>query len=289
MHAMQRNATPCTGMRQNHFSMWSESRKSRFVKKPLQKPLLTSNNPVLSGTAVKKTAYALIFALSVSLALGAVKANPYTFSPGIYVYSPTPEQVYWEPNVEIHFTIILENDSSPQIDSFSYTLDNKADSLNFSRGTEDHFVNDVKYTVNTILVHKTLENLTDGTHRIAVFAHYSDGTIESVLYRSVTVDTTLPNPYTPFTPVITSPLNQTIYNAKEVPLNYTIEKEILWSYYSIDSYDDMRYFEGNITLSSLSEGQHWLTLSVITTTGPGFQQPYSTWQIILFYVDTVAP
>jgi len=239
---------------------------------------------------MKKTASALIFILFVGLVVGVVEANPYTFDPGIYVYSPTPEQVYWEPNVEISFKIILENNATPQIDSFFYTLDNKANSpLTFSRDTEDHFVNNVKHTINTILVHKTLANLTDGIHRIAVFANYSDGTIKSILYRSITVDTTLPNPYTPFTPVIISPLNQTIYNARELPLNYTIEKEILWSYYSIDSYDDLKYFEGNITLSSLSEGQHWLTLNVITTTGPGSQQPYSTGQIILFDVDTTAP
>lgn len=242
--------------------------------------------------AVLATAILLTAFLMAPLAQrGVAKANPYTFSPGLYVYSPTPEQVYWELNVKISFKIILDENLA-QIDSFFYSLDNKANSpLTFSRHTEDHFVNDEKYTVNTITVHKTLENLTDGTHRIAVFAHYSDGTIESMFYRSITVDTTLPNPYAPFTPVIVSPVNQTIYNAKEVPLTYTIEKEILWSYYSLDSIDnsDLKYFEGNITLSSLSEGQHWLTLSVITTTGPGFQQPYSTGQIIIFYVDTMAP
>jgi len=247
--------------------------------------------------AVLATAIIVTFFLMAPLAqFGAVKANPVIFgptSPGIYVYSPTPEQVYWDPNVEISFEIVLDKDLA-QIDSFFYTLDNKANSpLTFSRNTRDHFFkingNNVTYTVNKITVHKTLVNLTDGTHRIAVFASYSDGSIKSILYRRITVDTTLPNPYSPFTPTIISPVNQTTYNITEVPLTYTIEKEILWSYYSLDSYDDWRYFEGNITLSSLSEGKQWLTLSVITTTGPGFEQPYSKHQTIIFYVDTMAP
>jgi hypothetical protein len=102
------------------------------------------------------------------------------------------------------------------------------------------------------------------------------------------VDTTLPNPYTPFTPVIVSPVNQQIYNAIEVPLTYTIDEEILWSYYYVDNHEDLKYFEGNITLSSLSEGQHMVSLYVVTKTGPN-QQEHSTSQKIFFYVDTMAP
>ena len=233
----------------------------------------------------------LVFLMAPLAQFGAVEANPYIFgpsTPGIYVYSPEPEEVFWEPNVEISFEIVLDENLA-QIDSFFYSLDNKANSpLTFNRHTKDFFVNDVKHTINTITVHKTLVNLTDGTHRIAVFAHYSDGTIESIFYRSITVDTTLPNPYAPFTPVIISPVNQTIYNSTEVPLTYTIDEEILWSYYYVDFHDDLSYFEGNITLSSLSEDQHMLYLYVVTKTGP-HQQEYSTSQKIFFYVDTLAP
>jgi hypothetical protein len=243
--------------------------------------------------AVSATAILMLFFLTApSAQFGAVEANPYIFGPsipGICVYSPEPEEVFCEPNVEISFEIVLE-ENSPQIDSFFYTLDNnKADSpLIFNRHTEDHFVNDKKYTVNTIAVHKTLVNLTDGTHRIAVFAQHSDGTTESILYRSITVDTTLPNPYTPFTPAIVSPVNQTTYNAEDVQLIYTIEEEILWSYYYVDFRENLSYFEGNITLSSLSDGQHMLYLYVVTKTGP-HQQEYSTSQNVFFYVDTMAP
>ena len=229
--------------------------------------------------------------MALSTQFGAVKANPVIFgptSPGIYVYSPTPEQVCWDPNVEISFEIVLDEDLA-QIDSFFYTVDNKANSpLTFSRNSRDHFFNNVKYTVNKITVHKTLVNLTDGTHRIAVFASYSDGTIESIFYRSITVDTTLPNPYSPFTPAIVSPVKQTTYNTAEVPLTYTIDEEILWSYYYVDNHDDLKYFEGNITLSSLSEGQHMVSLYVVTKTSP-HQKEYATSQKVFFYVDTVAP
>jgi hypothetical protein len=226
---------------------------------------------------------------------GTVEANPYTFSPGVHVSSPASDGVYWKSDVAIDFKIILDEDLA-QIDSFFYTLDNQDSSpLTFSRGTEDHHVNYDEYnpnwetyTVSTITVHKTLKNLTDGVHRISVFARYYDGTIKSILYRKLTVDTTLA---IPFTPVVISPVDQTIYNTEDVPLTYTIGEEILWSYYSVDSSNasDLKYFEGNITLSSLSEGQHKLSLYLVTTTGPTSEQPYSTGQKIIFYVDTAAP
>jgi hypothetical protein len=247
---------------------------------------------VVLATAIIVTA----FLMPPLAQFGTVKANPYTFSPGIDVYSPSPGEVYREPNVEIYFKIILD-EYLAQIDSFFYTLDNQARvPLIFTRGTEDHHVNYDEYfpkwetyTVNTITVHKTL-NLTDGVHRIAVFAHRSDGTIESIMYRSITVDSTLPDPYAPFTPVIVSPVNQTTYNTNEVPLTYTIEKGILWSYYYIDSNDDMKYFEGNITLSNLSEGQRKLGLSVYTTTDPSSQHPnHRAGHVVIFYVDTSPP
>ena len=246
------------------------------------------------GVVLATALLVTVFLMPPLAQFGTVEANPYTFSPGIDVYSPSPGEVYREPNVDIYFKIILD-EYLAQIDSFFYTIDNQDRvPLTFTRGTEDHHVNYDEYfpkwetyTVNTIIVHKTL-NLTDGVHRIAVFAHHSDGTIESIMYRSITVNSTLPDPYASFTPVAVSPVNQTTYNVGEVPLIYTIDEEILWSYYYVDFHDDLSYFAGNMTLYSLSDGQHMLYLYVVTKTGP-HQQEYSTSQRIFFYVNTTPP
>jgi hypothetical protein len=236
------------------------------------------------GFAILTSFLVIIFLMEPLAQFGAVDANPYTFAPGLHVYSPTPG-LYCAPNAGIHFKIYLENDVT-QIDSFSYSLDNKANSpLTFTMGDENHSVNGIIYTVSVIEVYKTLGNLANGNHTITVYAHYSNRTVNSIINTAITIDTTLAIPFTPF---IISPLNQTTYNTKQVPLTYTIAREVLWSYYSLDSkYDsNLKSFNGNITLPSLSEGQHELMLAVTTKTSPTSQQPQQTIQKIYFTIDT---
>ena len=94
-----------------------------------------------------------------------------------------------------------------------------------------------------------------------------------------------------FTPSIISPQNQTTYSTNQVPLTYTIGTEVLWSYYSIDSRNnsDLKSFNGNITLTDLSEGQHELMVAVTTKTSPLYDQPTQTIQRITFFVNTADP
>jgi hypothetical protein len=98
-----------------------------------------------------------------------------------------------------------------------------------------------------------------------------------------------------FTPFIISPLNQTTYNATQVPLVYATNSKVLWSYYRLDSINssDLKNFNGNITLPSLSEGQHELMVAVttnISATNPTYQDMFQTIRhTVIFYVDTVAP
>jgi len=234
--------------------------------------------------AVLATAILVIVFLMTPLAqFGSVEANPFSFRPGLYVRSPASSHIYViDPWVSIFFFYSMENNLT-QI-SFSYSLDNKANStLGASMSKSDYVY---YYTVS-----KTLEGLADGDHTLTVYAHCSNGTVNSIINSVITVDA-IAN-----TPVIISPLNQTTYNTKQVPLTYTINKEILWSYYSLDSPDDsdLKSFNGNITLPSLSEGQHELRLYVTTNltpeTNPMYQQPiyHPTAQTIVFFINTTAP
>jgi hypothetical protein len=94
-----------------------------------------------------------------------------------------------------------------------------------------------------------------------------------------------------FTPFIVSPKNQTTYSTNQVPLIYTIGSDVLWSYYSLDIGNNsaLRNFNGNITLTDLSEGQHELMVAVTTKSSYFYDQPTQTIQTILFFVNTTNP
>jgi hypothetical protein len=211
-----------------------------------------------------------------------VEANP--FIP----WNPRPG-LYLTPNVQIYIEYDREN-NLPQIDSFSFTLDNRANStLSFrvsevnmtvySRYSPERIVEGTKYTVS-----ETLENLANGNHTIEVYAYFSDGTIKSIMDTIFTVDTTL-KPIV----ILISPLNQTTYNTKEVPLTYTINSKVLFSYYSIDSIKspDVKNFNGNITLPILSEGKHELNVHITTNISRTDMFP-TIHDTIIFFIDTAA-
>jgi hypothetical protein len=95
--------------------------------------------------------------------------------------------------------------------------------------------------------------------------------------------------------ILISPLNQTTYNSTEVPLVYTTNSKVLWSYYRLDSINssDLKNFNGTITLPNLSEGQHELNVVVttnISATNPTYRDIYQTiHHTVIFYIDSVAP
>ncbi|MGE5532898.1 MAG: hypothetical protein ACM3UN_00960 [Bacillota bacterium] len=205
-----------------------------------------------------------------------VEAAPwFNFKPktaGLYVYQPESSHVYlMDPSCRIIFFYAME-DNQTQI-SFFYSLDDK-ESVPLPATL-------LNYYLYYYAVSHSIENLTDGEHTLTVYAHCSNGTISTLFTRAITVDVAAN------TPIVISPVNQATYNTKEVPLIYSIDKEILWSYYSIDSSNnsDLRNFDGNITLPSLSDGQHKLTLA-ITTNHTSIHQ---TIQTIIFSIDTEAP
>jgi hypothetical protein len=236
------------------------------------------------------TVLAVIFLMQPIAQVTVVEANPYSFPP----WSPR-SGLYLTSNVQISIEYNIEN-YSPQIDSFSFTLDNKPNStLSFrvsevnmtvySRDSSVRYVEGTKYSVS-----ETIENLANGNHTIVVYAYFSDGTVKSILNSLVTVDTTS-KPIL----ILISPLNQTTYNSTQVPLVYTTNSKVLWSYYRLGAYgsSDLKNFNGNITLHSLSQGQHELNVYMttnISATNPTYQDIYQTiHHKIVFYIDTVAP
>ena len=196
----------------------------------------------------------IIFLMQPIAQVTLVKGNFYPYGLlQIDVRSPhsTP-YIYVEPNADVSLDYHVPN---TQVTSFTYSLDgNDNSTLTILKTSNIHYYNAVNYTV-----FKTLENLSNGIHKIIVYAHFSNNTVSQIFSTTITVDTT----FIPPIPFMISPLNQTTYNTKQVPLIYTINSKILWSYYSLDD-SGWKTFSGNITLPNLSEGQHKIKLVVTT-------------------------
>ena len=106
-----------------------------------------------------------------------------------------------------------------------------------------------------------------GAHTIKVSVKYDYGSF--LLTGSKTLYVGQPEPTTPPPPAINviSPKNQATYSSSDVPITYSIDSKIIYSYYALDpngepSTKDWKYFQGNITLSSLPQGTHKIVISV---------------------------
>jgi hypothetical protein len=229
--------------------------------------------------AILTSVLVIIFLMQPITQVTVVKANFYPYGlPKINVRSPhSSSYIYVKPNVDISFDYHVPN---TQVNSFSYSLDENANStLSILKTANIYYYNAVNYTV-----FKTLENLANGHHKIIVYAHFFNNTASIILSSTINVDTA----FIPPLPFMISPLNQTTYNTKQVPLTYTINSKILWSYYSIDATDyipNFKGFSGNITLPSLSEGTHKLKL-VVTTEDRETTIYSDTVQTIYFSIDS---
>jgi hypothetical protein len=211
---------------------------------------------------MKRTTLALTLVLAMIIggvqAVKVVEANFYPF--GIPTVEPLSPQafpyIYVTPNVDISFNYNAQKNLT-QVASFSYSLDKNA---NVTLTSE---ITDLYSDYNRYSVFKTLENLANGNHILTVYAYFTNKTVSSIIDITVNVDTA----FNPPKPSIISPLNQTTYNTREVPLTYTINSKIFHSYYSLDTanYAIGRIeFTGNTTLTNLSEGLHKLRLSLET-------------------------
>jgi hypothetical protein len=220
------------------------------------------------GFAILTSILVIIFLLQPIAQMVAVRANPYMFLQftKIRIYSPQ-SQVYVYPNVDVSFDYYVET-NFPQVDSFSYSLDSNANStLPSSKSSIPHI------DFNKYSVFKTLENLSNDNHRLAVYAYFSNMTVRQILNTTIVVDTAYIQP----TPLMISPLNQTTYNSNEVAVTYSINAKIVFSTYSLDTSEyapKWTAFTGNTTLANLSEGSHKLMLGLSVQSHSGVMYDY---------------
>lgn len=148
----------------------------------------------------------------------------------------------------------------------------------------------------TVSGNTTLVSLSDGVHTITV---YANDIVGNVGYSDVVWFTIQPpvKDTIPPTVSILSPENIT-YVTTEIPLIFTVDESVLWMAYSIDNKANMS-ITGNITLSELSEGSHYVRLYANDTAGNtgasemvyfnievAQLEPFPTW-IVMITVITV--
>jgi parallel beta-helix repeat protein len=127
----------------------------------------------------------------------------------------------------------------------------------------------------------TLTNLSDGTHAIKVYANDTEGNMGSSAIVNFSVDTTPP------TIEILLPQNIT-YNARGVPLTFTLSEPTSWIGYSFDSTPNAS-IAGNTTITNLQDGSHTITIYANDTLGNMGRSNTIHFTILITSDDTTPP
>ena len=108
---------------------------------------------------------------------------------------------------------------------------------------------------NVTITGNTTINLSDGKHNMTVYAadsNYNNDASNTVYFSNFAVDTV------PINLTVTS-IQNTTYASKDVPLSFTVGKEVSWTGYSLDGQANQTA-QPNTTLTGLSYGSHVLTV-----------------------------
>jgi hypothetical protein len=128
-----------------------------------------------------------------------------------------------------------------------------------------------------------------GPHILNVTAVYDYGSYALTNNRTFYIGQPEPTP-TPAALSFISPQNQTTYNSGNVSLVFTVNSKVLYAYYTLDKTEDSstkgwNRFDGNITLTGLSAGQHKIEVFAQTeNTTPGYVE-----ETVVFNVDPNSP
>jgi len=218
------------------------------------------------------TCATLLLAISMlsAMQVKVAEANPYNFiSPYLFIESPdaSPWVIYQTNSIPLEVEVLPAPKAN--LVEISYILD----------GTPNVKLSITRYETSLTCTGKgTLENLTEGYHKLTAVSVDSKG---NVLSDSTTflVNTTIR-----FPSLLLTPTNTTYYS-KEIPLTYTIDDPKYWVHYQIDNLKQV-HLTGNTTLMGLSEGQH--TIIAVASDYETRSGLYSK-QTANFTIDTTNP
>jgi len=133
----------------------------------------------------------------------------------------------------------------------------------------------------TTVGNTTLTSLLDGIHAIRVYANDTEGNMGNSTPVNFSIDTTPP------TIEILSPQNIT-YNARGLPLTFTLSEPSSWIGYSLDSNPNASII-GNTTITNLQNGSHAITIYANDTLGNMGQSSTVHFTIEITSDDTTPP
>jgi len=165
------------------------------------------------------------------------------------------EETYGETTLTVHTRLIVsvfspQNITYPDDDvPLTFTLNKAAAWIGYSLDGQAN----VTITGNT-----TINDLSDGSHSVEIYANDTIGNMESKKV-FLTVDTTPP------LASVLSP-HETVYNDNKVPLTFTLNEPAAWIGYSLDGQTNVT-ITGNTTLTGLTDGSHHVIMFANDTLG----------------------
>jgi N-acetylneuraminic acid mutarotase len=132
----------------------------------------------------------------------------------------------------------------------------------------------------TVMGDAELSDLSEGEHRLTVYANDTFGNMVSSSNVTFNVDTLPP------LIIVLSPENRT-YGESDVQSAFTVDEPVTWMGYSLDGQDNVT-ITGNVTLAVLSEGSHNITFYAIDLVGHTGASKAVYFEITPFPTITVA-
>ena len=267
-----------------------------IVKKPLQKRLNNTETPsIILGIyaeALWKMLYkslggkrriltaALLSTLLTAALAGALLVNLAAANfmlppeiPPLAITIQLPEnKVYAENSIPIAFTIQRSYQVTRETYNYSLYMFDEPDLYTcFLDGKEMILTpNQVSAETDYYLCKRTLSGLSEGTHSLVIFVHY---TYRFTIWSNTELRHTSGYSGTAFTVnaaaprvSVLSPKRAKTYNTTTLPLNFTVSEPAAWLGYSLDGETPVT-ITGNTTLSGLSNGTHTIVVQAEDTAG----------------------
>lgn len=205
----------------------------------------------------------MVSSLTLLSLVGLVGANPHPYpgDPGVNVNYST-DQLSNTVTLQVNISTLQDTDYC--IRQAWYSLDGQKNvSIPLTcKGTSYWGI----YNFSDVTGETKMPMWSSDPHTLNVTVSYNYGSFITAASKTLYIGQPEPTPTPPVLSII-SPQNQATYNTNEIQIIYNLNLNVDWSYYALDTPgqpegSDWKSFNGNITLSGLTEGSHKIIISV---------------------------